>query len=203
MSLYTDASLIMFPSGYKEDKIYSLKPTDGSGDLTFTRASTATRVNAEGLIETSPVNLASYSEQFDNAYWAKYSCTITANTTETTAPNGTNSADIFVSANATASSGIEGNIAYINGGQYTVSIFAKYKNTAFIQMLAPSFVTADFVNFNIQTGAIVGGSYSQTPTITSVGNGWYRCSFTYVSNYTGTTAISPIFLIDSASATRG
>jgi len=45
----------MFPSGYKEDKIYSLKPTDGSGDLTFTRASSATRVNAEGLIETASV----------------------------------------------------------------------------------------------------------------------------------------------------
>ena len=55
MSLYTDASLIMYPSGYKEDKIYSLKPTDGSGDLTFTRASTATRVNSEGLIETASV----------------------------------------------------------------------------------------------------------------------------------------------------
>jgi hypothetical protein len=45
----------MYPSGYKEDKIYSLKPTDGSGDLTFTRASSATRVNAEGLIETPSV----------------------------------------------------------------------------------------------------------------------------------------------------
>jgi len=50
-NLYDDASLIMYPSGYKEDKIYSLKPTDGSGDLDFTRASSATRVNAEGLIE--------------------------------------------------------------------------------------------------------------------------------------------------------
>ena len=55
MSTYDDASLIMFPSGYKEDKIYSLKPTDGSGDLTFTRASTATRVNSDGLIETASV----------------------------------------------------------------------------------------------------------------------------------------------------
>jgi len=55
MSKYDDASLIMFPSGYKEDKIYSLKPTDGSGDLTFTRASTATRVNSDGLIETASV----------------------------------------------------------------------------------------------------------------------------------------------------
>lgn len=55
MSFYDDASLIMYPSGYKEDKIYSLKPTNGTGDLTFTRASSATRVNAEGLIEEASV----------------------------------------------------------------------------------------------------------------------------------------------------
>ena len=82
MSFYDDASLIMYPSGYKEDKIYSLKPTDGSGDLTFTRASTATRVNAEGLIEEVPVNKLTYSEQFDNTSWIKYNCTITANSIE-------------------------------------------------------------------------------------------------------------------------
>ena len=52
MSNYTDASLIYYPSGYKAGKAYSLKPTDGSGDLTFTRASTATRVNESGLIES-------------------------------------------------------------------------------------------------------------------------------------------------------
>jgi len=52
MSTYNDASLIYYPSGYKAGKAYSLKPTDGSGDLTFTRASTATRVNSAGLIES-------------------------------------------------------------------------------------------------------------------------------------------------------
>jgi hypothetical protein len=51
MSTYSDASLIYYPSGYKAGTAYSLKPTDGSGDLTFTRASSATRVNAAGLIE--------------------------------------------------------------------------------------------------------------------------------------------------------
>mgnify|MGYP003640456823 CR=1 FL=1 len=55
MSFYDDASLIMYPSGYKEDKIYSLKPTNGTGDLTFSRASSATRVNSEGLIETATI----------------------------------------------------------------------------------------------------------------------------------------------------
>ncbi len=51
MSLYGDASILMFPSGYKEDKLYSLKPTDGTGDLSFARSSSATRVNEQGLIE--------------------------------------------------------------------------------------------------------------------------------------------------------
>ena len=55
MSFYDDASLIVYPSGYKESKIYAQKPTNGTGDLTFSRASSATRVNAEGLIEEASV----------------------------------------------------------------------------------------------------------------------------------------------------
>jgi len=57
MSTYTDASLIYYPSGYKAGTAYSLKPTDGSGDLDFTRASTATRVNESGLIESVAANV--------------------------------------------------------------------------------------------------------------------------------------------------
>ena len=49
MSLYDDASLIAYPSGYKESKIYAQKPIDGTGDLTFARASSATRVNEQGI----------------------------------------------------------------------------------------------------------------------------------------------------------
>ena len=45
----------MYPSGYKEDKLYSILPKDGSGDLTFARSSSATRVNESGLIETPSV----------------------------------------------------------------------------------------------------------------------------------------------------
>jgi hypothetical protein len=68
MSFYDDASLIMFPSGYKEDKIYSLKPTDGSGDLDFTRASSATRVNAEGLIDDAQRYVATIGSVSDRAF---------------------------------------------------------------------------------------------------------------------------------------
>lgn len=57
MSLFDSASLVVTPSGYKEDKLYSIKPTDGSGDLVVKRATTATRVNSNGLIESVANNV--------------------------------------------------------------------------------------------------------------------------------------------------
>ena len=48
----------------------TLSLTDSvSGDnlIDFTRASSGTYVGADGLIKTTPVNLKTYSEEFDNA----------------------------------------------------------------------------------------------------------------------------------------
>ena len=50
-NLFNEASLVLVPSGYKAGKVYSQVPTNGDGDLTFTRASDATRVNSDGEIE--------------------------------------------------------------------------------------------------------------------------------------------------------
>jgi hypothetical protein len=99
MSLLDTASLIVTPNGYKEGKLYSVIPSDGSGDLSVTRATTATRVNSAGLVELVPYNLLEYSEQFNNgAAWALNNATITAN--NTTAPDGTMTADkVVVSSN--------------------------------------------------------------------------------------------------------
>ena len=36
-SLYDSASLALIPSGVKDGKVFSIKPTDGSGDFTFSR----------------------------------------------------------------------------------------------------------------------------------------------------------------------
>ena len=49
-------SLALIPSGYKAGKVYSILPNNGVGDFTFSRASTATRVNKDGLIETVASN---------------------------------------------------------------------------------------------------------------------------------------------------
>jgi len=61
MSFYDDASLVFLPSGGagKDTKAYSIKPTNGDGDFTFSRGSnlTATRVDSNGLIEKGRENL--------------------------------------------------------------------------------------------------------------------------------------------------
>jgi len=147
MSTYTDASLVFYPSGYKASKAYSLKPTDGSGDLDFTRASTATRVNESGLIESvatnvpridftgagcgklllepQRTNLVTYSEQFDNASWNKNGSPtpiVTANTT--TSPDGTTNADTLVMTSPSPATRLEQSVTYASG-TYTISLYVK------------------------------------------------------------------------------
>ena len=85
MSYFDDASLVMIPSGYKNQKVYSVKPLDGSGDLTFSRASSATRVASNGYIEKVRTNLLTYSNTFSNAAWTKNNVTLTAGQVD---PNG-------------------------------------------------------------------------------------------------------------------
>jgi len=101
MSQFFDlASMVLVPSGYKSQKIYSQKPLSTDGELTFSRASNATRVNSSGLVEKVRENLVLYSQEFDNAYWSKANGgtgvvpVVTANTTA--APDGTTTADTIV-----------------------------------------------------------------------------------------------------------
>ena len=57
MSLADDAKLLLIPTGYKTSKVYSVFPTDGDGDFTYTRSGDASRVNPGGLIETVGTNI--------------------------------------------------------------------------------------------------------------------------------------------------
>jgi hypothetical protein len=119
MSLLDTASLVVTPNGTKASKLYSVVPSSGAGDLDVTRATTATRVNSIGLIqsvasnvprldytngscpsilvEPQRTNIIGYSEQFDNVFWLKTNAVVTANTT--TSPDGTQNADSVVFTN--------------------------------------------------------------------------------------------------------
>ena len=51
-------SLIITPNAVKGGKLYSVIPTNGTGDLDVVRATSATRVNESGNIEVVPANVA-------------------------------------------------------------------------------------------------------------------------------------------------
>jgi len=189
--LLNSASLVMIPSGYKEDVVYSQIPTDGSGDLSFTRASNGTRVNSAGLVEVVAWNLLEQSETFDNGVWAKESGnSVTANTT--TAPNGTTTADTL---SATATNTINTYQVYaITAGVYTYSVYVKKKSTniilTYIYQTGVGFAAIGEINFDNETFT--------NGTIESVGDGWFRVALSatlttqthtfgfYTSSTTGT-----------------
>jgi hypothetical protein len=132
-TLLEQASLIMIPSGYKEDVVYSVIPENGSGDLSFTRASNGTRVNSAGLVEVCPWNLADQSNGFSTSPWVRDTGsggslpTLTPN--YGTAPDGTQNAwriQLSRANNSTSYSQVyQYPITVISGQQYTWSVYLK------------------------------------------------------------------------------
>ena len=138
-------------------------------------------------------NLLLYSEQFNNAAWFTQNASITANTSATTAPDGTNSADKVVEL-SNGMHGLSQILGTISAGSYTVSCFVKaggrYKG---IIDLNNGFGSATAF-FDLNAGTIT--SSVGTTTITSYPNGWYRitASSIFVSDYTSLD----IILIDNS-----
>ena len=195
-NLLEKASLVLIPSGYKENIVYSEIPLDGSGDMSFTRSSNGTRVNSAGLVEVTPWNLLQYSETFDTS-WTTSNVTITPN--DTTAPNGTTTAEKALCASG---SSISPNIFYSagincdNGQIYTYSYYAKKGSTNFAKIRFSGTAFASVTNspiFNLNTGVVVSG----TGTIQDVGNGWYRIS----TSATAEATASGVVTVDIPSST--
>jgi len=214
MSLLDTASLILTPNGYKASKLYSVKPTDASGDMVVTRATTATRVNSSNLIESVAINvprldytgggcpsilvepertnLLLRSEEFDNASWAKTNATVTANVT--TAPDNTMTADKLVD-DATLTQHRINQTPTAAIGTYTFSVFLKKAeiDTSWIR------IGNSGADFNLTNGTTYGEQSGVTSSIENYGNGWYRCSITRTT--TGANEICRINLKDSSNAT--
>jgi hypothetical protein len=158
--------------------------------MTVVRATTATRVNSAGLIEsvannvprldysngTCPsllvepqrTNSILYSEQFNNAAWALSSATISTNAT--TAPDGTLTADKFIAAATTAVHFFQQSSI---SSSYVFSIYAKAGEENVFSMWIAN--TSKRAEFNLTTGTIPLSTVAKS-SIVNVGNGWYRCS---------------------------
>ena len=174
--------------------------------FSFDRASSATVVNKDGLIETvgsgepridfsndakgalllepTRSNNITYSEDFSQGSWTRPNINVTPNVT--TAPNGTTTADLIIE---------EGNGGSLRqaisvSGQLTFSFYLKYAsgtNTSASLFCTDSNQQA---GFNLQTG-VVNYVSNSTATIENAGNGWYRCSITFTSSASSTILLFP------------
>ena len=199
-------SIALIPSGYKANKIYSVLPTDGSADLTSSRASGATRVNKNGLIEDvatgvprldytnggcpelllepQSTNEITYSEDFTDASWSKSDTTITANAI--LSPDGSVNASLIDITSGTSDQRIS--TAINMSGTYSFSVFAKANASHWISLRIGS--TAN-IWFDLQNGVVGSSTITTTfidASIEDYGNGWYRCTLIYSATGTGVTA---------------
>jgi hypothetical protein len=200
MSFFEDASLVLIPSGIKNQKIYSVKPTDGTGDLTFSRASSATRVASNGLIEKVRTNLFKYSEQFNqtSAWSFQGGATISANAG--IAPDGTTTADLlYPSINGSVVAVIQA-ITSASSVEYTQSVYVKASGKNFVGLYTFDGTAGAAMWVNLTTGAITNGVGVNVSGrfATNVGNGWWRIGFTDIGN--GTTTYMHVYPTDAASS---
>jgi hypothetical protein len=152
------------------------------------------------LIEESRSNLLTYSEDFADASWTKGDATITSNTI--IAPDGTLTGDKLVENTNNAVHYIVKSITKPSVNP-TVTIYAKAAGRNWVFLNPFPTIPNDFVNdarayFDLANGA-VGTVTRGTASITSVGNGWYRCSLT-MSQMTSTASTNLSYAIYSATA---
>ena len=148
-------SLAMIPSGYKDGKVYSVLPSNGDGYFTFSRGSSATRVNKDGLIEVlafdiprldytdgscpslllepQSTNLVTYSEDFSDSSWLNVAqgsgsaAVVTDN--YAISPDGTqNASRLQCDLNGGVTSSANQSLianVYSNSGNQTISVYLK------------------------------------------------------------------------------
>ena len=181
------------------DPTFELAFSNIANDFTFTRNSTATFVNQQGLVATSSANtpridystgqaafllepqstnLIPYSEDFSQGIWTKDNVTVTNGFTS---PAGDSSA---YKLQLTQISGVHLlNIAVTSSSVKTYSVFAKqngYKRFRFNTGSSSN----GYASFDLNNGSVVatGGTFYSSSSIEDYGNGWYKCSMTLLSN---------------------
>ncbi len=177
--------------------------------VTFTRASSGTYVGSDGLLKTATTNEARFdhnpttgeslgllveeqrtnlllrSEEFDTASWTLGQTSVSANVIES--PTGNLTADKLIENTNSSTHLIQQIIAHTSGTIYTTSCFVKAAERTFISLTFGSGFTGTQANsfFDLSNGT------TPTPgaTIVSLGNGWFRCSFTITATASASSAV--------------
>jgi len=195
------ATLTYTPSSVTQT-VFNFKSSLPSG-VTFARASTASYFGSDGLlkingaasgaaridydpvtkisrgllVEEQRTNSAKYSNDFSNATWGKSNCTVTQNVV---GPDGLTNSAWTMTENTSAGihrmyQSSQPNSAFV-ASIYVKDIDARYVYGAVYTTNEPT-----VVGFDLQAGKVTGKyidsatmSESAPPTITPIGNGWFR-----------------------------
>ena len=180
----------------------------------FSRASKATVINKDGLIEEvgsgqprvdylnntkgalklepSRTNLVTYSNGFTDSSWLPTGVTVVSGVIS---PDGTSNA--FTLSN-TASSGIIQKAVSLTGLR-VVSIFAKKGTHRYLRIGAYG-GTNSYANFDLENGVVADGANAN---IEDYGNGWFRCICHSADGTTGGVQIFPSNNTTGAATTNG
>lgn len=140
--------------------------------VTFTRSTPAVYYDGK-TTAMAEQNLVSYSQQFDNSGFTKYNSTISADST--TAPDGTTTADTLTENTANNSHAIwQYTAGDYSSKNVTLSVYVKANGRTRISIGWTSSICIYAFDLTAVSTTLLYGS--GTATITSVGNGWYRCT---------------------------
>jgi hypothetical protein len=178
-----DVGNVTQATGYSFTRASDGYYTNADGTLTNFASGALRRGDRGVLIEGSRTNLLTYSQEFDNASWAKDGgATVSANAVS--APDGTTTADGNIAAVASGSNAFRQNITISNATVYTFSVFLKYNSQFPWIELTTVAGGAKRSWINVETGAV--GTVGHTSvTLTALANGWYRAVVVYTSTGTG------------------
>lgn len=210
----TKPSLALIPSGIKQNKVYSVLPSNGDGDFTFSRNGNATRINKDGfieevgsgvprlnypliegevsgcpslLLEPASTNLLTYSEDFTDASWINQNLIVNSNIA--ISPDGTLNASKIIPTTSNTNHLFQNNGGTANATDIT-SVFAKADGYDYIQIGSWADGT-NYANFDLQNGTVT--KLGTTPPtiygIENIGNGWFRIYANVQASGGGTVGI--------------
>jgi hypothetical protein len=152
--------------------------------ITFTRAGTRTYYGQE--VVKAEENLLLQSQTFETT-WSSARLVIAAN--DTTAPDGTTTADKLTQEAGQTTSGVvfQGLFAPAVGQSYTLSIYAKAGTGRDFIILDEAIRNGSSLRtwFNIGAGTVGTTNANHTASIVNEGDGWYRCIVTLTVSIAG------------------
>jgi hypothetical protein len=159
------STLLPYKQGVDDGSTLNLDFTTGVLDprLTFTRASNATFINSQGLVQWAAANMMTRSQSQDvNGYWNAFSTAVTRTASQTDPFGGSGAVKLDYNATS-ADAVISRSVSVQQGLQYTISVWLR--------------ADSGTLN-NVRFGRAAAATGAYFPSLTTT---WQRFSFTFTA----------------------